>query len=88
VALNVAVVDPPVTVTEAGTLRAALLEESVTVEPPLGAAAARVAVQSELAPETRVEGEHCRVEMVGGAGVTVTIEFAELPFTVAVSVTD
>jgi hypothetical protein len=76
------------TVTEAGVVKAALLSESVTTEPPAGAARDRVTVQVEPEPEATLAGEHCRAETVGGGGVTVTAAVAELPLRAAVTVTD
>ena len=58
VALKVADNDPAGIATDAGTLSRELLDESVTVTPPAGAAALRVSVQLLTAPEERVEGEH------------------------------
>jgi hypothetical protein len=75
-------------VTEAGVLSAALLLETVTTEPPAGADEDRVTVHVELAPEATLVGEHCRAETVGATGVTVTAAVLELPFKVAVTVTD
>ncbi len=49
VALKVAVVDPADTVTDAGTVSNALLLDSVTVDPPVGAVCVSVTVHV-LAP--------------------------------------
>ena len=65
VAVKVAVVEPAATVTDAGTVRAALLTETATVAPPVGAAIESVAVQVEVDPEATLAGEHCRAETVG-----------------------
>jgi hypothetical protein len=46
VALKFAVVAPAATVTEAGTVSDALLLESVTADPPVGAICVRVIVQA------------------------------------------
>ena len=62
VAVKLAVVAPAATVTDAGTVSAALLSETVTLEPPAGAAAERLTVQFDLAPEARAAGVHCREE--------------------------
>ena len=86
-AVNVAVVAPERTVTEAGTVRAALLEDRVTAIPPPVAAAEIVTVQVELAPETTVAGAHCKPEMVVGGGVTVTTAVFEVALSAAVTVT-
>ena len=52
VTVKVAVVAPAATVTLAGTVAAALLEESVTAIPPAGAGPLRVKVPLELLPPT------------------------------------
>jgi hypothetical protein len=56
VAEKEAEVAPAATVTEAGTEREALFLDSVTTEPPAGAALLRVTVQVEEAPEVREVG--------------------------------
>jgi hypothetical protein len=56
VAVKVAVVAPEATVTEAGTLTAALLLESDTTAPPLGAACDIVTVHVDVLPELTVAG--------------------------------
>ena len=83
-----AVVAPAATTTEAGTVRAGLLAKSVTAIPLPVAAAEIVTVQLELAPEITVVGEHCKPEMVGGGGVTVTTAVPEVALSPAVMVTD
>jgi hypothetical protein len=55
---NVPDAEPDGTVTDAGTLRRALLLESEIAAPPLGAAADKVTVQVVLTPEARLDGEH------------------------------
>ena len=55
------------TVTDAGTVSAALLSESATVAPPVGAALVRVTVQVAVELEAIVVGEHCKLETVGSA---------------------
>jgi hypothetical protein len=65
VAMKVALVAPAESVTEAGTVRLALLSDSVTAAPSVGAAFDRVTVQLAVAPETTDVGEHCNVEIVG-----------------------
>jgi hypothetical protein len=72
VALNVAVVAPAATVTEAGTVSEALLLASVTLDPPVGAVVFKVTVQLATAPGFRLPGLHMRDEMAG----TVTIALA------------
>jgi hypothetical protein len=67
VALNVAVVAPEATVTDAGTVREALLLATVTFEPPLGAAWASVAVHVLTAPCPRLVGLHVKVDTRTGA---------------------
>jgi hypothetical protein len=87
VAVKFAVVAPAATVTDAGTVMAALFEESVTADPPVGAACDKVTVQVEVAPDRTAEGEHCKPEMVvTPGGVAVTEAVCEVPFTVAVTV--
>ena len=85
-ALKFAVVAPAATVTEAGTVRAALFEESPTEVPPVSAARFSVTVQLEAEPGATELGEHDRPDTDGGRGVTVT-EAVALPFNVAVTVT-
>ena len=58
VAVKLAVVEPAATFTEVGVVRIELLSETVTVEPPAGAAADSVKVQVDAAPETTLAGEH------------------------------
>jgi hypothetical protein len=48
------------------------LSERLTVTPPAGAAAESVTVQVAVEPETRLAGEHCIDEILGGA-VTVMV---------------
>jgi hypothetical protein len=59
-----AVVAPDATVTEAGTVNAALFEASATNDPPAGAACANVTVQVEVAPGATLVGEHANTEIV------------------------
>lgn len=54
VPVNVAVVAPAGTVTEAGTASSVLLLDSVTVEPPPGAAGLIVTVQVDVPPPLRL----------------------------------
>ena len=79
---------PAATVTEAGAVNAELLSETVTAEPPVGAAADSVTVQVEVAPEAMFVGEQTSLETVTAGVVTVTAAVAELPFSAAVTVTD
>jgi hypothetical protein len=83
-AVNVAVEAPASTVTEAGTLTEALLEDSATVEPLAGAGAEIVTVHVELAPEATVAGEHVRLDTV--VAVRVSCVEADVPFSEAVTV--
>jgi hypothetical protein len=62
VAVNVAVVADAATVTDAGTVSAALFDDRATADPPDGAAPLRVTVQVEVAPDVNVPGLHCTPE--------------------------
>ena len=86
VAAKFAVVAPAATVTDAGTVSAALFDESPTEDPPVEAARDRVTVQVVVPLEATELGEQDRAETAGGGGVTVT-EAVALPFNVAVKVT-
>ena len=86
VAVNVAVVALAATLTEAGSVSAALLPDRPAEAPPLGAAWDNVTMQVELAPETTVDGAHCKAE-TAICGVIVTVVVVELPFSAAVTVT-
>ena len=82
VAVNVAVVLPDPTVTDAGTVNEAALLDSVTVAPPVFDT---VTVHVELAPEPRLAGVHVRpLNVVGAASAIVAVWLA--PFNVAVRV--
>jgi hypothetical protein len=72
VAVNVAVLLPAFTVTDAGTETAVLLLESDTGIPPVGAAAARVTVPVDELPPTTVVGFSDRLDSVA-AGATVSV---------------
>jgi len=73
---------PAPTVTEAGTVNAAVLLDSVTVAPPVFVT---VAVQVELAPDPRLPGLH--VTPLSRTGATNEIvAVCVLPFSVAVMV--
>ena len=85
--MNVAVVAPDATVTEAGTVSDALLSATVTAAPPVAAAAEIVTVHIELPPDTTVDGAHCSCVTVGRAAVIVTEDIAVVAFNVAVTVT-
>jgi hypothetical protein len=85
VALNVAVVDPAATVTEVGTVSAALLLESVTADPPAGAACVKVTVQLLTALCPRLVGLQATPDTKTGATRPI-IAVCELPPSVAVTV--
>jgi hypothetical protein len=82
VAVNVAVVLPAPTVTEAGTVSAAALLDSVTVAPPVFDT---VTVHVELTPEPKVVGLHVRPLSTTGASSEIEA-VCVLPFSVAVTV--
>jgi len=67
VELKVAVAVPAVTVTEAGTVNIALLLESVTAAPPVGADLLRVTVHALVALGPRVAGTHASEDISTGA---------------------
>lgn len=78
--VNVALRDPAAMVTDAGTVAAVLLLESVTVAPPAGALAVNVAVPTAFAlPPTTVVGLTDKDESVGvdGAASTVKVRDAD-----------
>ena len=79
VAVKFAVVAPTATVTEAGVVRAVLLRESATTEPPVGAARDRVTVQVELDLETTLVGVHASEETKVAEATRLMVELAELP---------
>jgi hypothetical protein len=81
VAVNEAVVAPAATVTEAGTVTAALPEVSVTLWPPVGAAVLRVTVPvDEVPPSTEVG---LNVTVVARIGLTVRVADWLEPFEAA-----
>jgi hypothetical protein len=73
------VVAPAATVTDAGTVNAALFEEIATDAPPARAAFASVTVQVDVPPETTDAGVHASAVTVEGTGVTVTVVVPMLP---------
>jgi hypothetical protein len=74
VTVNVAVVAPAATVTEAGTWAAALLEVRLTTAPPVGAGPPSVTVPVEGSPPTTVAGLTLTPLNVAAAGaVTVRV---------------
>lgn len=88
VALKAADVEPAATVTEAGTVRAALVLVSATEVPPAGAAKLRVTVQVLEAFSPRLVGLQANVESETVAGGTrPTVVVCEPPFRVPVIVT-
>src|ERR1700733_2259012 len=68
VALNVAVVAPAATVTDAGTVSKALLLASVTLDPPVGAVWVSVTAHVPTAPEFRFAALHVRLVTDAGTG--------------------
>ena len=90
VALNVAVVAPWATVTEAGIVTLAVLEtDTPTLRPPLGAAADVVKVHDALPGVVRGLGEHVNALSVtggGGGGANCSTKLCELPFKVPTNV--
>jgi hypothetical protein len=82
VAVKVAVVLPDATVTEAGTVNAAALLDSVTVAPPV---CVTVTVQVALPPDPRLAGLHVRPLSNTGA-TSAIIAVCVPPFSVAVMV--
>ena len=79
-------VAPAATITVAGTVSAALFDESATVAPPVSAAFDSVTVQLDVPPDTTDAGAQPSAVTVGSA-ITVTGAVA-VPFNVAVTVTD
>ena len=77
VALNVAVVAPAATVTEAGTVSEELVLASAILAPPVGADWVKVTVQVVEAFGPRLAGLHESEETSTGAA-RVTVELAEL----------
>ena len=69
--VNVPVVEPPATVTDAGTVALALLEDNVTNAPPEGAMPLSVTVPADVEPPSTEAGES---EMpVSTAGLIVRV---------------
>jgi hypothetical protein len=85
VALNVAVVVPEATVTEAGTVSEALPLDSVTLDPPTGAVWVRVTVQVPTALWPRLAGLQATPDTRTGA-TRPTVAVCELLPSVAVTV--
>jgi len=85
VAVNVVVVDPDATLTDAGTVSNPLLLLSDTEAPPVPAALDSVTVQVEPAPEVRLVGLQESWLTTGGPVSEMTAP-CELPFNDAVTV--
>ncbi len=85
VALNVVVVAPAATITEAGTVSEALLLASATVEPPAGAVWVRVTVHVLAALCPRLVGLHTTPDTSTGASRLI-VAVCELAPSVAVTV--
>jgi len=83
VTVNVAVVAPPRTVTDEGTVALVVDEESDTVKPPAGAAVARVIVPVEVPPPVTTVGLRETVQL---GTVTARLAVADWPPDVAVIV--
>ena len=102
VAVNVPVMELAATVTEAGTVRLALLDDRETAVPPVGAGLDKVTVQVLVALEASVVGEHWTEERLAGAcklivavvvallseAVMVALPFVEIVPAVAVNVAE
>ena len=84
VAVNVLVVAPAATVTEAGTERSPLLLDSEIVAPPAGAAADKVTVQVDVALLARLVSVQPS-DVSAGGGVRVKFACCELALYVAVT---
>jgi len=85
VAVNVAVVAAATTVTDAGTVRVALVFVSVTLAPPVGAGCVNVTVHVLEAFSPRLAGLQANEDTPTGA-TKLTVVLAELPLYVAVIV--
>ena len=79
-----ALVAPAATVTEVGTVRAALFALSVIAVPPAGAALVRLTVQVVEVPESTVEGEQATEDRTAGA-IRVRAADLELPYNEALT---
>jgi hypothetical protein len=84
-AVNVAVVEPGETATEAGVVSSGVLLDNVTGRQPVGAGVLNVMVQVLLAPEDKDWGEHLRLLTVTGAARLMEALTAT-PLAVAVTV--
>ncbi|HWB99179.1 MAG TPA: hypothetical protein VG672_20865 [Bryobacteraceae bacterium] len=88
VTVKVAELAPAATVTEAGVVSRLLLSDSVTVEPPDGAAALSLTVQVLEAREARLVGLQLRLESTTLEVCSVIVAVRELLPSVAVTVAD
>ena len=79
VTLNVADVAPAPTVTDAGTFNVALVSDSATAAPPVGADWLRVTVHVLEAFEPRLVGLHETADTDTEGATRLTVEVAELP---------
>jgi hypothetical protein len=79
VTLNVADVAPALTVTDAGTFNVALVSDSATAAPPVGADWLRVAVHVLEAFEPRIVGLHETAVTDTEGAVRLTVAVTELP---------
>ncbi len=79
VALKVAVVDPDATVTDPGTVSSALLLDSVTLDPPVGAVCVSVTVQVLTALCPRLVGLHETEDTSTGASSEIEAVCELLP---------
>ena len=84
-AVKVVEVEPAGTVTDAGVVSSALLSDSVTEVPPVGATLVSVTVQVLVALEPRLVGEQASEERATGA-TRLRVAVWETPFSVAVTV--
>jgi len=84
VAVNVVAVLPDPTVTEAGTVNAAVLLDRLTVAPPV---LDTVTVHVEFPPDPRLAGRHVKPLSLTGATSTI-VAACVLPLSVAVRVAD
>jgi hypothetical protein len=85
VAVNVAVVEPDETATEAGVVSSGVLLDNVTGRQPVGAGPLKVIVQVLLAPDAKDWGEHLRLLTATGAARLMDALTAT-PLAVAVTV--
>jgi hypothetical protein len=84
VAEKLALVAPAAAVTDAGTVRFALFDDTASTEPPEGAAPLNAAVQFDTPPEFNDVGEHVNpVTVTGGGGArTITVPLTPVSGTV------